>query len=93
MILLLAILFQHQDINFEYFPHFLEKPFGCRDKLFPVGVFVAHKTPIQPEQEIEKEQVRRSEVDISYPTHNVLVRSIFVAHERQRVRDIKACNN
>ena len=52
-----------------------------------MGIFIAHKTPVEAKQEIEEEDVGGHEVEEPDGAENVTERSFGIGHECWRVAD------
>jgi hypothetical protein len=80
-----------QDIDPEDFHHFLPLCFPERNKIFPVGIFIPDKTPVNAESKIEEENESGDEMDEAYRTEPVAERSLGPAGDRNGPADQVAC--
>jgi hypothetical protein len=61
--------------------------------LLPIGILISNKSPVNPEQEIEEENIGRNEMYISHPSKKITVGCFLVTHDGRRISDPEACNN
>lgn len=79
--------FQLKDVDLHHLPHFLKILAVRRNEILPIGVFIAHKPPIDAENEIKQKNVGRHEMQKPNPAEKVPVVRLAAIHHRRRLAD------